>query len=281
MNISYSVQEIRDIRQSLSGSVGFVPTMGCLHQGHLSLIRASAQQNNHTMVSIFVNPTQFGKNEDFDSYPRDVQSDIDLLLKEKATVLFLPTAKEIYPEGFGTWVDVSRLTSVLEGLRRPGHFRGVTTICNKLFNIVDPDNAYFGQKDAQQAIVIKKMVIDLNMRLKVHVLPTVRESSGLAMSSRNNYLTEKEREAAAVLYRSLEDARSEYLRGEMDTGRLRSIVINTIEKEPLVKVDYIAFSDPNSLDEVTSITSPTLLSLAAYVGTTRLIDNVILSIVPE
>jgi len=281
VNISYSVQEIRDIRQSLSGSVGFVPTMGCLHQGHLSLIRASAQQNNHTMVSIFVNPTQFGKNEDFDSYPRDVQSDIDLLLKEKATVLFLPTAKEIYPEGFGTWVDVSRLTSVLEGLRRPGHFRGVTTICNKLFNIVDPDNAYFGQKDAQQAIVIKKMVIDLNMRLKVHVLPTVRESSGLAMSSRNNYLTEKEREAAAVLYRSLEDARSEYLRGEMDTGRLRSIVINTIEKEPLVKVDYIAFSDPNSLDEVTSITSPTLLSLAAYVGTTRLIDNVILSIVPE
>ena len=214
MKVIETIDEMRKLRQQLTEPVGFVPTMGYLHEGHLSLVRCARVENSSVVASIFVNPTQFGPREDFKAYPRDTQRDLALLEKEKTDIVFMPSADEMYPPRFNSWVEVSKITKRLEGASRPGHFRGVTTIVTKLFNIVQPTRAYFGQKDAQQAIVIKKMVADLDMNLETVTLPTVREDDGLAMSSRNTYLTPEQRRAATVLYQALSMAQRLWLQGE-------------------------------------------------------------------
>ena len=257
-------------------SIGFVPTMGFLHEGHLSLIRRSVQDNDVAVVSIFVNPTQFGPNEDFASYPRDLERDLTLLENEKVDCVFTPDIEEMYPRDFSTYVCEERLSQHLCGASRPGHFRGVCTVVTKLFNIIRPDRAYFGQKDAQQAIVIKKMVADLNMNLEIIVVPTVRESDGLAMSSRNTYLNLKERQAATVLFKALSLARQSWQDGERDGDKIRQQMTSLIQKEPLAKIDYVSIADPDTLEELKEIDRPALASLAVRIGKARLIDNITL-----
>jgi pantoate--beta-alanine ligase len=276
MEIAETIDKIKSLTRAMSGSVGFVPTMGFLHEGHLSLVRKAREENDVVVVSIFVNPTQFGKNEDFGSYPRNFKQDIEMLQKEQTDIVFFPSAVEMYPDGFDSWVEVKQVTDHLEGICRPGHFQGVTTVVAKLFNIVEPDRAYFGQKDAQQAIVIQKMVRDLNMNLDVIVLPTCRESDGLAMSSRNTYLTPEERNIAAVLFRALTLSRALYEKGEKDAAFIRQEMQKMIEKEKFTFVEYISIADERTLEELTEITPPALVSLAVKVGKTRLIDNIVL-----
>ena len=277
MKIIRTIPEMREARQTMRGTVGFVPTMGYLHEGHLSLVQGSKQENASTVVSIFVNPAQFGPKDDFNKYPRDERRDISMLEKAGADVVFLPSAQDMYPNGFNTGVDVLGITERLEGVARPGHFRGVATVCNKLFNIILPDRAYFGQKDAQQLAVIKKMVIDLNMNLDIVAVPTLREADGLAMSSRNSYLTSKERETAAVLYKSLCLAREMIANGEHDSGVIKSRMSALVENEPLARIEYISVADTVNLRELDNIRSQALISLAVRIGTTRLIDNIELS----
>ncbi|GAG22093.1 unnamed protein product, partial [marine sediment metagenome] len=214
MEIARTIAEMKSSRARILGSVGFVPTMGYLHDGHLALVKRARNENSVVVVSIFVNPTQFGPAEDFSAYPRDTERDLALLEKERTDIVFMPSDKEVYPEAFSSWVEVGKVTERLEASHRPGHFKGVTTVVAKLFNIVEPTQAYFGQKDAQQATVIKKMVADLNMNLEIIVVPTIRESDGVAMSSRNIYLNPQEREAAAVLFKALTLARGLWERGE-------------------------------------------------------------------
>jgi pantoate--beta-alanine ligase len=276
MEIAETIDKMKSLRRETSGSVGFVPTMGFLHEGHLSLVRKARKENDIVAVSIFVNPTQFGKNEDFGSYPRNFQQDIEMLQKEQTDILFFPSSVEMYPDGFDSWVEVKQVTEHLEGICRPGHFQGVTTVVAKLFNIVEPDRAYFGQKDAQQAIVIQKMVRDLNMNLDVIVLPTCRESNGLAMSSRNTYLTPEERNIAAVLFRALTLSSDLYKKGEKDAAFIRQEMQKMIEKEKFTFIEYISIADERTLEELTEITPPALVSLAVKVGKTRLIDNIVL-----
>jgi len=276
MKIVETINEMKESRAGLAGPVGLVPTMGYLHEGHLYLVREARAHNSSVVVSIFVNPTQFGPSEDYRQYPRDTKRDLELLEKEKADVVFIPQTTLMYPARFDTWINVGNLTKRLEGASRRGHFRGVTTVVAKLFNIVQPDNAYFGQKDAQQALVIKKMVADLNMNLEVVVLPTVRESDGLAMSSRNTYLKGEERKAAPVLYRSLKLAEELWQSGVRDSSRIKNEMLTLIEKEPLAKVDYISVADAETLEELDTITPPALVSLAVKISTTRLIDNTVL-----
>jgi pantoate--beta-alanine ligase len=276
MEVIEKINEIKMFRLKLTEPVGFVPTMGYLHQGHLSLIRRSRAENLSVVISIFVNPTQFGSGEDFDSYPRDTECDLALLEKEGADVVFMPSAREIYPPQFDSWVVVDKLAQRLEGANRPGHFRGVATVCAKLFNIVKPTRAYFGQKDAQQVAVIKKMISDLNMNLKIITLPTVRESDGLAISSRNSYLNHKERQAATILYRALTLTQKLWSEGERDARRLRQEMTSLLKKEPLAKIDYVSIADRETLSELAQIISPALASLAVKIGSTRLIDNIVL-----
>jgi len=276
MKVIEKIDDMRQVRHQLTEPVGFVPTMGYFHEGHLSLVRRARAEDPSVVVSIFVNPTQFGPQEDFKSYPRDTQRDLALLEKEKADIVFMPSVAEMYPPQFNSWVEVDKLTERLEGASRPGHFRGVTTVCAKLFNIVQPTRAYFGQKDAQQAIVIKKMVADLNMNLEIVTLPTVREPDGLAMSSRNTYLNPKERQAAAVLYQTLSLAQKLWSQGEKDTGRLRQEMTALIQKQPLVNIDYVSIADAETLDELDTVSPPALASLAVRFGSTRLIDNIVL-----
>lgn len=276
MHVANTIGEVRKLRRAMSGTVGLVPTMGYLHEGHLSLVRGSVAENSATVVSIFVNPTQFGKGEDFQDYPRDTSRDLDLLEKERVDVAFVPEADEIYPPDHSTWVQVERVTERLEGASRPGHFRGVATICDKLFNIVQPTVAYFGQKDAQQVVVLKRMVRDLNMDLEVKVLPTVRDEAGVAVSSRNIYLKGNERRAATVLIRALTAARAMYRQGERDAGKMRRCMASTIEAEPLATVDYVSIVDPESLDELGQVDRPALALVAARIGKARLIDNMVL-----
>ncbi len=271
-----TVTEMRQARRALTGTVGFVPTMGYLHEGHLSLVRQARAENQAVVVSIFVNPTQFGPTEDLAQYPRDEARDLALLEKTGADIVFLPSAQEMYPPGFATWVTVEDVTARLEGAVRPGHFRGVATVCSKLFNIVAPQKAYFGQKDAQQALVIRKMVADLNMNLEVVVLPTVREADGLAMSSRNSYLSAEERKAATVLYRALQRAQELFRQGETDALTIRGNMRCLIAAEPLAEIDYISIADAATLEELSRASSPALVSLAVKVGQTRLIDNIVL-----
>ena len=275
MEVVKTIADIKRLRIKLSEPVGFVPTMGYLHEGHLSLVRQAGAENQSLVVSIFVNPTQFGPREDFDRYPRDLKRDLALLEKEGVDLVFMPSVDEMYRPQFDSWVEIDKLTQKLEGASRPGHFRGVTTVVAKLFNIVQPTRAYFGQKDAQQAIVIKKMVSDLNMNLEVVTLPTMREPDGLAMSSRNSYLSPDERQAATVLYRSLMLSQNLWSQGEKNAKKLRNKMVKLIGKEPLATIDYISIADPETLDERDEVSPPALVSLAVKIGKTRLIDNVV------
>ncbi len=276
MKVVETIAEMREVRHRLSEPVGLIPTMGYFHEGHLSLVRRARAENPSVVVSIFVNPTHFGPQEDFKSYPRDTQRDLAMLEKEKTDIVFMPSAAETYPPQFNSWVAVDKLTERLEGASRPGHFRGVTTVCAKLFNIIQPTKAYFGQKDAQQAIVIKKMAADLNMNLEIVTLPTVREPDGLAMSSRNTYLNPQERQAAVVLYQALGLAEKLWSQGENDAERLRREMRTLIQQQPLANVDYISITDAETLDELDTVSPPALVSLAVRIGKTRLIDNVVL-----
>jgi len=254
--------------------IGFVPTMGYLHPGHLSLIKKAKEDCEVAVVSIFVNPTQFGRGEDYNRYPRNLERDRKLCQKEGVDVIFAPEVKEMYPQGYSTFVEVEgRISSILEGASRPGHFRGVTTILTKLFHIISPDYSYFGEKDYQQALVVKKMVRDLNFNTQIFVLPTVREEDGLAVSSRNSYLNKEERKEAAILYKSLIAAKEKIKKEERDPHRLISCMKNLIEKEPLAKIDYVAVVNPETLKEVKKINKKVLLILAVNIGKTRLIDN--------
>ena len=276
MKIVRSIPDLKAVRRSLRGSLGFVPTMGFLHEGHLSLVRRARAENDFTAVSIFVNPTQFLPHEDFKTYPRDERRDLDLLEKEGADLVFLPEVRDMYPAGHRTFIDVEGLSSVLEGARRPGHFRGVVTVVAKLFNLTQPTRAYFGQKDAQQVSVIKKMVADLNMDVEITVCPTIREKNGLAMSSRNVYLTSEDRRHASILSKALLAARELLLAGERSGDRLRHRMRQIIETVPGVKIDYVSVADPETLVEVEQVTTTALASLAVRFGPIRLIDNVIL-----
>jgi pantoate--beta-alanine ligase len=276
MIVVETIPDITYLRLNLKEPVGFVPTMGYLHEGHMSLVRKARAENPSIVVSIFVNPTQFGPKEDLSKYPRDLARDLAMLDKEGTDVVFFPSDKEMYPSGYNTWVTVDNLTKPLEGDSRPTHFRGVTTIVTKLFNIVRPSNAYFGQKDAQQALVIKKMAVDLNMNLKVVVCPTIRKPDGLAMSSRNVYLNPEQRKAASVLYKSLLLAKDLFAIGERNSAVILEQMTVLIQKEPLAKIDYISISDTETLAELKIINNSALVSMAVRFGNTRLIDNIIL-----
>ena len=274
MKVLSTIAEFKQARQEAVGSVGFVPTMGYLHEGHLCLVRRARADNETVVVSIFVNPTQFGPAEDFAQYPRDTERDLALLGKEGVDLVFMPTPEDMYPEGFSSWVDVEKVTDRLEGAFRPGHFRGVATVVAKLFNIVQPTRAYFGQKDAQQAVVIKKMVADLNMNLEVVLVPTEREPDGLAMSSRNVYLSPEERQAALALWKSLKLAEQLWSQGERDAEKVRQQMMSLIQKEPLANIGYVSIAHPETLEELTDMGQSALVSLAVRIGKTRLIDNI-------
>ena len=276
MRILHTIDEFRAARRAARGTVGLAPTMGYLHDGHRSLVRRAREENAVCAAWIFVNPTQFGANEDYARYPRDEARDIALLEQERTDLLFMPEAEEIYPEGFDSSVDVGGVAQPLEGAARPGHFRGVATIVTKFFNIMQPDRAYFGQKDAQQTVVIRQLVRDLNLPVEVVVCPIVREPDGLAMSSRNAYLTPQERAAAPVLYRALCQARAHYEQGERDAESLRQTVRALIEAEPLANIDYVSVADGETLRELDTVRDRALVSLAVRMGPTRLIDNIVL-----
>ena len=276
MKVAETIADAHALRETLPGPVGFVPTMGALHEGHLSLVRSARAENGSVVVSIFVNPTQFSPSEDFASYPRDLKRDLSLLESESVDLVFTPPTDELYPEGYSTWVTVESLTRRLEGASRPTHFRGVATIVTKLFNIIRPDRAYFGQKDAQQALVIRRMIADLNLPIELRICPTVREEDGLALSSRNAYLSEKERRAAVVLYRGLELAERMFFEGERDADRIRRAIRELISSEPLAEIDYVSVADIETLAELKKLDRPALVSLAVRFSRTRLIDNTIL-----
>jgi pantoate--beta-alanine ligase len=265
-------------RDAMTGRVGLVPTMGYLHEGHLSLVRRSRRDCDNTIVSIFVNPTQFGPDEDFEHYPRDEAHDLGLVAGEGVDAVFMPTVEETYPLGFDDWVEVHcPVAERLEGEHRPGHFRGVTTIVARLFRIVQPDRAYFGQKDAQQLRVIRRMTAELALPVDVIGLPTVREPDGLAMSSRNVFLSPEERTAALVLSRALRYAKERVLAGDVDSAMIKQKIAAMITAEPAVALEYVSISDEITLEELlTVIYRPALLLLAARVGPTRLIDNAVL-----
>jgi pantoate--beta-alanine ligase len=258
-------------------TLGFVPTMGALHAGHLSLVRASKSRCNVTAVSIFVNPLQFGPSEDLSKYPRTLERDIALLEEGGVDLLFVPSVEQMYPAGAKTRVLVEELSNKLDGASRPGHFLGVTTVVSKLFEIVRPDLAFFGQKDAAQVVVLRKMVRDLDMDVELVVCPIVRETDGLAMSSRNAYLTPEQRQQALVLHRALLRVQTAVDRGERDAAKLREIGEQVIAEEPGARLDYFAIVDPETLDPVTDTRRGALIAIAAYVGTTRLIDNILLT----
>ena len=278
MKILDTIAAFKTERGKIGGSVGFVPTMGYLHDGHLELVRRARAENITVIASIFVNPSQFGNQGDFTSYPRDTERDLAMLEEENVRLVFMPTVEEMYPQGFSTWVEVEKITDRLEGESRPGHFRGVATVVAKLFNIVQPDSAYFGQKDAQQLAVICRMVSDLGLNLDIVAVPTVREPDGLAMSSRNIFLTAEERKAALVLWKALCLARGHWEKGQRDVASLRQEMASLIEHEPFANIDYISIADPETLEEVDVIDRPALVSLAVRIGGTRLIDNTILGV---
>ena len=280
MKIITTIHEMQkysaDCRQN-GKSIGFVPTMGALHDGHLSLIRASSADNDITIVSIFVNPTQFGANEDLDKYPRPIERDTTLAQNAGADVIFTPSPTEIYHENYSTYVTVEGLTQNLCGKSRPTHFQGVTTVVAKLFNIVAPHRAYFGEKDAQQLAVITKMTADLNMPAEIIPCPTVREPDGLAMSSRNAYLTPAERKQATILYEALTAAQNLIAEGETRAAIIKEKITSILNSKNLATIDYIEIVDFNTLREIGTIKPPTLIALAVKFGNTRLIDNIIIN----
>lgn len=276
MKVVETLNEMWKAREELPEPVGLVPTMGYLHDGHLSLVKRARKECASVVVSIFVNPTQFGPEEDLEAYPRDIPRDLNLLEAAETDLVWMPTPKVMYPDGYQTWVEVEEVTKPLEGAMRPGHFRGVSTVVAKLFTGVLPQKAYFGQKDAQQVAVIQQMTRDLNFPIEIVVVPTMREPDGLAMSSRNTYLNKEERQAATVLYRALQAAGKAYQSGERDGNALRTIMENTIKAEPFAKIQYVSCADTITLQELDEVTDGALLSMAVYVGKTRLIDNLIL-----
>lgn len=276
MKLITTIKEIREIVsewKKAGKTVGLVPTMGYLHEGHQSLIRQAHAENDEVVVSVFVNPTQFSANEDLSSYPRDIENDLEKSREAGASLIFHPEVSEMYPEGFNTYIEAFGVTEVLEGASRPTHFRGVTTVVGKLFNIVQPDRAYFGQKDAQQAAVIEQMVRDLNFPVKVVRCPIIREEDGLAKSSRNVYLSEEEREAALVLSQSLKLAKEMLEQGEQSAEKIKQAMTEKIQQEPLASIDYIKIVDHRSLQDVDVIEAAVLIPIAVRIGSTRLIDN--------
>lgn len=275
MYLAQTISEARAFRKQNIGTWGLVPTMGALHQGHLSLVQRARAENDFVAVSIFVNPTQFAAGGDFDKYPRTLERDLEFLKTCAVDLVFAPSSAEMYPPNFQTYVMVEEIAKPLEGAMRPGHFRGVATVVSKLFHIVQPDRAYFGQKDAQQVAVLKQMVRDLNFPLDIVVGETMREENGLAMSSRNAYLSDAERRAAGVLYRALSAARDAYLRGERDGETLRARMREVLNQEPRARVEYVSAADPLTLQEAKEIDNAVLLSLAVRFGATRLIDNIL------
>ena len=279
MQILRTITEMRAASRAARGEsrrVGFVPTMGALHEGHLSLVRAAKAQCDVVAVSIFVNPAQFGPNEDFSRYPRTFEKDRALLEKEGVSFLFAPSVEEMYPAGAVTYVTVKGLSDKLCGRSRPGHFRGVTTVVSKLFHIVEPAVAFFGQKDAAQAAIIRRMVRDLNLQVEIVVCPIVREADGLAMSSRNTYLSPQERKVALVLYQSLTQVQSLFEQGERGAEKLIEAGRRTFAEEPAARLDYFEIVNPDTLGPVADVAHGALVAVAAFVGTTRLIDNVLL-----
>ncbi|AQS05361.1 pantoate--beta-alanine ligase [Clostridium beijerinckii] len=273
------VKEIKELRNLIKAwkrdglSVGYVPTMGALHEGHESLIKRAVEENDKVVVSVFVNPTQFGPNEDFDSYPRNINKDLELCINAGASIVFNPEPSEMYYGDKSTSVSVSGLTSVLCGAKRPGHFDGVCLVVSKFLNIVTPDKAYFGEKDAQQVAVIKRMVRDLNIDVEIVACPIIREEDGLAKSSRNTYLSKDERKAALVLSRSLEIAKDALRKGERNANNIKNSIKEVLNSEPLAKIDYVEIVDSDSLKSVEIIERNVLIPIAVYIGKTRLIDN--------
>jgi pantoate--beta-alanine ligase len=273
MKVVRALADLRRLRADLPNPHGLVPTMGALHEGHLSLVRRAKRECDSVGVSIFVNPAQFGPAEDLASYPRNIELDLSMLEAQGVDVVWTPEESEVYPPGFQTWVTVEELSRPLEGARRPGHFRGVATVVAKLFNAFQPQRAFFGQKDAQQVMVIRRMAADLDFPVEIAVCPTVRESDGLAMSSRNAYLKPAERQAATVLFRALTAAKRAFDGGERDAERLREILRGVIAAEPLAKIGYVSVADPSSLAEAAGRVNVGLMSLAVQIGNTMLIDN--------
>jgi pantoate--beta-alanine ligase len=268
----------RKVRREQDKTIGLVPTMGALHEGHLSLVREARRMCDVVVVSVFVNPTQFAAGEDFNRYPRDLTRDTALLTDYNVDYIFAPSAEEIYPKGFATYVTVDGLSDQFEGVSRPGHFRGVATVVTILLNIVRPDFAFFGQKDAQQSVIVKRLVRDLAFDTEIVVLPTVREETGLALSSRNAYLNAEEQQAAGVIYRALSRAREAYESGERSAARLAGIVRATVETEPRATIDYVSVTDADTLERLDKLDDRTVLvALAVHFGKTRLIDNIVLN----
>ena len=276
MMIVSTLDELHSARLLLDGSVGLVPTMGYLHEGHLSLTRRAKAECKAVVVSIFVNPMQFAPTDDLSKYPRDLERDLRLLKSVGVDLVWTPTPEVMYPPGFQTWIEVEEMTRPLEGSMRPGHFRGVTTVVSKLFNAVQPTKAYFGQKDAQQAVVIRQMTHDLNFPIEIVVCPIVREADGLAMSSRNVYLDPEQRKAATILFRALSAAEDEFETGERDAEKLRRKMKEVIDREPLAQMQYVSCADYDTLEELETVKGKTLLSMAVFLGKTRLIDNFVL-----
>ena len=276
MEVISSLNDLVLKRANLSGPLGLVPTMGYLHDGHLSLVRQAKVECASVAATIYVNPTQFGPKEDFSAYPRSLERDLALLEEAGVDLVWTPSNEQMYLPNHQTWVDVEEITQALEGAMRPGHFRGVTTIVAKLFNAIRPDRAYFGQKDAQQVAVIRQMIQDLNYPIEIVICPIIRESDGLAMSSRNAYLNVQERKSAAVLYRALQNARIAFLEGERKGDRLRSVMLETLAAEPLARPQYVSCADLLTLQELSTVSTSALLSMAVFIGKTRLIDNFIL-----
>jgi pantoate--beta-alanine ligase len=277
MKIAKTVESVRRLVKAarIAGEkIGFVPTMGALHIGHISLIEAAKKNCDFVVVSIFVNPTQFGPGEDFKKYPRPIETDLKMCRKAGVDLVFAPTPQEMYPAENLTWVNVEKLSEPLCGKFRPGHFRGVATVCAKLFNIITPDIAYFGRKDAQQAIVIKKMVADLNMPLKIVVCPTVREKNGLAMSSRNQYLTPQQKKDAAYIYKSLQKCRHTIKQGVKDTKKIKTQMRRILKQIPSVEIQYISIVDAETLRNIDRVTGKVLAAVTVKIGSTRLIDNI-------
>jgi pantoate--beta-alanine ligase len=278
MKVAKTIESVRNLvkaARSKGEIIGFVPTMGALHIGHISLIEAAAKKCDFVVVSIFVNPTQFGPGEDFEKYPRPLKADLEICRKAGVDVVFAPSPQQMYPGENLTWVNVEKLTEQLCGRFRPGHFSGVTTVCAKLFNIVAPDIAFFGQKDAQQAIVIKRMVTDLNMPLEIVVCPTVRQADGLAVSSRNQYLTRQQKKNAPLIYKSLQKCQKLIEDGVADSKTIINQMRKILQQAPSIKIEYISIVDADTLQELKKITGKVLTAVAVKIGSTRLIDNIV------
>ena len=278
MKVAQTIQSARDevkAARSRGKTIGLVPTMGALHIGHISLIEQAKKKTDYVVVSIFVNPTQFGPAEDFEKYPRPIKEDLEICKKTGVDLVFNPKTQKMYPDGNLTWVDIEKITEPLCGRSRPKHFRGVATVCAKLFNIVTPDIAFFGQKDGQQAVVVKRMVADLNMPLKIVVCPTVRERSGLAVSSRNKYLTEEQKKDAALIYKSLQKARSIIKSETKDSQIVIEKMLAVLNQAPSITIEYIEIVDADTMQKLNPITGQALIAIAAKIGSARLIDNIV------